>query len=125
MLNPSFIGSPHGVLHASESRAPVSYTHLELGELLQGDAFLADPIVGGVDDDGQGVGADAELERLAADGLAAFNFGILDGAGGVGDVGLASLAEALEAGAGADGVDRDVAAVTLVDDCLLYTSRCV
>ena len=49
------------------------------------------------DDDGQGVGADAELDRRAADGLAVFDFAVLDRAAGVGDVGLAGLAEALEA----------------------------
>ena len=47
---------------------------------------------------------------VAADGLAQDSTSLsLMLAGGIGDVGLTGYAEALEAGAGADGVDGDVA----------------
>jgi hypothetical protein len=45
------------------------------------------------DGDGQGIGTDAELNRLAANGAAGFDFAVPNGAAGVGDVGFTGDAD--------------------------------
>ena len=71
-----------------------------------GDGQAVDPVVVGVDDDGEAVVGDGDLDELDAVRGADFGFGGLDRARGVGDVGLAD-AEALEAAAGAGDADGD------------------
>ena len=81
------------------------------------ELFHADVVGEGVvlaHDHGQGIGADADLDRLAADSLTVGHFLVLDRPAGVGNVGFAAGAEPLEAGAAADAVDADVAGVALV-----------
>ena len=89
----------------------------DLGQLGQRDAILQ-PVVGRVHHDRQRIRADAKLDRRAADRGAVLHLGVLDLTAGVGHVSLAGLAEALEARAGADRVDRDVARVPLVAELL-------
>ena len=88
----------------------------DLGQLLQGHVHQEGVLR--ADHDRHAVGADAEPDWLAADGLAGGQFIVLDRAAGVGDIGLARLAEALEAGTGADAVDGDVAGVAFVTEQL-------
>jgi hypothetical protein len=76
-----FSGPLGAHIHPGLSRAE------DKGQLFEGD--IRDEIVLLADGDGYGVGADTELNRFTADGLAGIDFAVLDGAGSVGDVGLA------------------------------------
>jgi hypothetical protein len=76
-----FSGPLGAHIHPGLSRAE------DKGQLFEGD--IRDEIVLLADGDGYGVGADTELNRFTADGLAGIDFAVLDGAGSVGDVGVA------------------------------------
>jgi len=123
VIEGSGVGAGAEALDGFSGEGRVEVSPGDCGGESQGDLFdgqILNEVVLGGDDHRQGVGADAELDGSAADGCAVSDLFVLDRATGVGDIGLASFAEALEARPGANAVDGDLSGIAFAFEAVSH-----